>query len=221
MSVPDWILGIFGIRPQKYLKVLVILQRDENERLVADVPAVIPHIEFAVKTFQEKAKVGILPLAEPGPSHNGFIYIWPSINSSKTLDVGCKSEALAEDLLMAGGIFDAMITEAGFNSAAARFGHIGPPVFVFAVRTYSGDESTVGCSLGFWSDYVTVQFPPVPPPTGTSLNPTTMAHELGHACLLTHTDPPNLMQATGPNPSDLSAWQVTKIRSSRHVTYFK
>ena len=221
LSIPDWLLGLFGIRPQKYLKILIILQRDENNQLVADVPSVIPHIEFAVKTFQETAKVRILPLGEPGPSSNGFIHIWPSFNSSKTLDVGCTAEALLEDLLLAGGIFDAMIAEAGFGSAAERFGHLGPPIFVFSVRLYSGDEGTVGCSLGFWSDYVTVKFSQITPPAITPDNNTTMAHELGHACLLTHTDAPNLMQDKGPNPPDLTAWQVTKLRSSRHVTYFK
>jgi hypothetical protein len=72
-------------------------------------------------------------------------------------------------------------------------------------------EGFGGCSLGFATDYVTVDKRGI----------ATIAHELAHACNLLHRkDPENLMNPTQKGQSTLTDWQIAILRSSRHVTHF-
>ena len=77
-----------------------------------------------------------------------------------------------------------------------------------AVKSVEGGK-LAGCSLGPLTDYVTVR----------ADQPVCLAHELGHACSLLHTQAAaNLMNPTCGGVH-LSRWQVAVLRASRHVTY--
>jgi hypothetical protein len=85
----------------------------------------------------------------------------------------------------------------------------GAPVIGFAVRKFEPSTSA-GCSVGPLADYVTVDF--------ARADASTLAHEIGHACNLSHTEA-GLMKGSAPRDAHLSDWQKIKFRASRHVTY--
>ena len=81
---------------------------------------------------------------------------------------------------------------------------VGDAVFGVLMTPHVGSD-------GGFADYVTVDF-------AKGAN-STLAHELAHACNLTHTDEGLMGPPAGRTPH-LSPWQITKLRMSRHVVYF-
>jgi hypothetical protein len=51
-------------------------------------------------------------------------------------------------------------------------------------------------------------------------NPICIAHELGHSCNLWHVDIDDNLMNPSCGRKKLKWWQVSIMRSSRHVTYF-
>ncbi|WP_320826147.1 hypothetical protein, partial [Reinekea sp.] len=66
-----------------------------------------------------------------------------------------------------------------------------------------------GCSLGPFTDYVTVE----------GKDPICLAHEVSHACGLWHTGGRDNLANHICGGTTLKGWQVEIVRSSRHVTY--
>jgi predicted Zn-dependent protease len=80
----------------------------------------------------------------------------------------------------------------------------------------------VGCSLGPLTDYITVMFRRE---DASVVDHSTLAHELGHACSLSHVDGGNNLMNPHPEPANraqrrsLTRAQIALLRASRHVTY--
>jgi hypothetical protein len=219
LSIPDIILGILGIFPEKRMRIVVIVQRDEHNRPLVGPDVVLPVIQRAIDVFKAEANVRILPVGpfkfsspfQDKPTGNSnYIFVEDSSSDGKTLDVNCGLDDFVTDLGMVGTTFNLKLTVDQFFTNARRVIGYGAPVACFTVRSFDGTMN--GCSLGPLTDYVTVKF---------SVDKTrVLAHELGHACNLKHdSDADNLMNPKGQG-NTLGRFQKIILRTSRHVTYF-
>jgi hypothetical protein len=215
-------------RADRVMRVHVLVQRDEDGEPVATVAHAHEAVAWARDAFAA-AGVHVVPVgwdddaravAAGGTGDEGtddhhvrlaaaadddprFVDVVDEPATAATLDVACTARAWRADLGAAG---------AGFRRHARAAGgrpwpEPGAPVWVFAVRGFATRH--LGCSLGPMTDYVTVRF------TG---EPTTLAHELGHACGLWHTSADTLMHRRPTRSARLTRPQVWLVRASRHVT---
>jgi hypothetical protein len=97
---------------------------------------------------------------------------------------------------------------AGWNAITISPGF---PITVFVVRDVGGKK---GCSLGLFTDYVTVDLDGVK-------SDSRMAHEIGYALgQFGHLgDSTNLMYKHDNRGDHVRWWQKNLFRNSRHVTY--
>jgi hypothetical protein len=188
-----------GLRPYKRLRLRVVILRDENGAPLCTESDVLPSIDVAREVFSRQAHVSVLPLSpavltvsDPAPQ--------------AALDVHCDDGAWQEDFDTAGAFFRRF-------EARTRSGSLtgyATPVTVFIVRDISNKG---GCSLGPLTNYVTLEARMLDRAAYRLL-----AHEVAHACGLWHSKVKlNLMFPKGPG-AELTWWQETILRNSRHVT---
>lgn len=239
ISIPDAILTIIGILPEKKLRLLVIIQKDARGIPVVhekEMDIVKRYIQYAMHTFRQEVNVRLVQVRffaynpafqEDTTPLEKFIDTNDTWRTDQSLDVCCDLCAYGQDLALQGSVFNMKMSVRGFLSSGRRLLGYGAPVIAFAVRSFS--DGKAGCSLGPLSDYVTIRFN-----TGIdtsieygSLTPdksldavTDLAHEIGHACSLPHKeDATNLMNHEPNRTGQLTIWQKILVRSSRHVTY--
>jgi len=197
-GIPDLILCAFGVKWTKKLRICIIILRDEDGNEIATEASLMRYIEQAKTIYKDAANVdlivnGIHTVLSPSPKRN--------------LDVGCNGGAWGDDLWLDGSYFEFTANTECFESIANRLTGWAAPVVVFVVRDV---KDKAGCSMGPFSDYVTIE----------GRNPVCLAHEIGHACTLLEfkSDKENLM-----NPAcggtKLKKWQRCILRNSRHVSY--
>ncbi|MEK6241493.1 MAG: M10 family metallopeptidase domain-containing protein [Escherichia coli] len=213
----DGILWLAGVRPEKKLRVGVIVLRDEHGLPLMASSEVPAGIEQAGNTFLNRANVRIIPTWEIEIGTVGqddawnadgkWVRINPESGQNSILIVGCNQVAFGEDLGRAGSEFEFLMASLNARGNLRRVIGIGAPLIAFIVADING---FLGCSLGPLSDYVTVKQGHVD----------CVAHELGHACNLPHSDDAeNLMFRRGCTNDELTVWQVILLRASRHVAY--
>lgn len=201
LSLPDFVGTLAGIRTSKRLRLRVVVLRDEvGEPLLAE-SAVASCVERAADILLAGCKVRIEALRQ-----EPMVITAPTPAPLAALEVNCNLTAWREDLGAAGTYFRSL-THGGV--AGSPFGY-GTPLTVLVVRRIGGWS---GCSIGPLASYVTVTAAAVRSGDGR-----TLAHELGHACLLLHRrGTGNLMARSGGDA--LTRWQAAVVRSSAHVTF--
>jgi hypothetical protein len=250
----DFFLTLLGIMPEKRMKVRVVIQLDEQGRNVIeeeiqtataaagaayDGPrsvddVLLPMLQAAIDVFKEQANVRILPVGYfkyasafanvSSASDSSFLKVETKPSTPETLDVCCDSCAFWDNLKTVGPKFQYKMVQDCFEGNASSIIGYGAPVCAFDVRSFS--DKKYGCSVPF-TDYVTVDFFDAASADTCGAN-LTLAHELGHACNLTHGEhwidhgaAGNLMN---DDPAErgrsLTKLQVAILRMSRHVTYF-
>lgn len=132
----------------------------------------------------------------------------------------CDADSFFADWTSEGVKLEKASIKERFDASWDRFIGYGAEIIVFLLP-FSDDHS--GCSFGGSFNYVVVDpFVLSSSPTGTTLN--TMAHELGHACWLTHTSGvKNLMTpASGGRVDDpvLEGYQIIAVRSVKNATFW-
>jgi hypothetical protein len=226
-AVVDGALELLGIRPEKRMRVCVLVPEQFSE----STDDVVDQLQVAVDTFRDEANVRILPTNVHGDDKTLFDFRTPfadhetvdeswinhvDIQNDNVENVACGVEGFLEDT--AGqrdfGRFDITCIR---GSTRKLIGY-GAPVKIVYVGSHTG--GSVGCSFsGFLSDFVTVNNPDAANPP----EPDTTAHELGHHCGLPHTDsPPNLMHtpANARTGQNLTRLQTVAVRNAKSVTFF-
>jgi len=197
LGIPDLILCAFGVMWTKKLRVCIIVLRKDKATPTATPASLAPDIAKAVTIFKDAAKVdfiveGIHTVKNPSPERN--------------LKVSCGAGSWWDDLWLPGSYFEVTANTECFDGIARRITGYASPVIVFVVEEVEGK---LGCSLGPFSDYVTV----------TGGNPICLAHEVGHACTLLHHDGKDNLMNGKCGGTKLKKWQKCVLRNSRHVTF--
>jgi hypothetical protein len=219
----DAVLWFIGIRPEKKLRMCVILLTDStsgqgNENVQQEKDLIVQKLNDAIGIYRNQANVRIIKsgpfqyesgFADATTADGSWVDVYNNPAAPGPLDVRCGSASLSDDLTQDGSGFEYIATTQCFYSNFRRLIGYGAPIIVFAIRSFNSSKK--GCSDGPLTDYVTV----------LRGNPICIAHESGHACNLWHVDPDsNLMNANGCGKSDLDWYQIMLLRLSRHVTYF-
>lgn len=231
ISIPDAILGLVGIRPEKKLRICTVILKNENE-YIATKEEVIPLLQLAADIYKRDSNVRLIP-SKPFRYNTGFSesntvdsswIINDNLNSfPESLDVPCEP---SNEWLLGGTRFQIKSSTLCFFGSWRRVLGYGSPITCFVIREVIGDS--IGCSL-FITDYVTVDRQAI------NTSPRTIAHEIGHSSMLWHLcvddNASNLMANQGscnPNSTNdperenpvIDNWQTLLIRASKHVSYF-
>jgi hypothetical protein len=218
LSIPDFLLGLIGIRPEKKLRLMVIVQADENGSAVTSAAAVRPFVQYLIDTFYDQANVRVIPakpfaytsaFADKPTADDSYVTVLTEKSEPGTLDVRSDLDSWTADLGVTGAGFQWKMIRHNFFGNGRRLIGLGAPVCAFAVRKFHDNHT--GSSLGPLTDYVMMDF------AGQTQ---VLAHETGHACNLWHvSDPANLMIPHNPHGRELGNVQRALVRASRHVTY--
>lgn len=206
----EWAFLAKGRIPQKRLRLSIVINTDNKGDPVIEPSQVVKHLEETAALFKDKANILIQPAkfnASREPSLD-WIYINKNPSPSRINLVGCNKTAFWEDLWITGATFQFTALTRLFHTNFLRTIGYGSPIVVFIVEDVKG---FLGCSIGPFSDYVTV----------ASKGLICMAHEIGHACNLIHVqeDKENLMHPLGCRKNTLTTKQIAFMRASRHVTF--
>ena len=202
LNVPDIVLRLAGVRLRKKLRLHVIILRAKGQPVLAKT-ALEQQFETARRVLADEAGIDLIVSG----IHEDDRDAPPAV-----LDVHCNVRAYFEDLLAPGCWFESAATRHAASKAWLRLLGLGSPLFAIVVRSMGC--LFLGCSLGVAAEYITLTAP------GTAEDSDLLVHEIGHSLGLMHRrHSDNLMWPYCGRSRGLTAWQVTLMRGSRHVTF--
>jgi hypothetical protein len=235
-SIPDLIGTLIGVMPEKKLRLIVLIQNDEQGNpLITDRTVIYRAIQFTINAYREQVNVRVIPVqafryaspfADEEVANDDYIATENRLNTPDLIDVCCDACEAGENLVDRGSQFNLKLSIAAFWGGARRLTGYGAPVVAFVVRSYK--DGKAGCSLGPLTDFVTIKFqdsdqstPSVQLTSDKSLGAITdLAHEVSHCCSLPQKeDGDNMMNPSPMRSGKMTVWQKMLVRSSRHVTY--
>jgi hypothetical protein len=129
--------------------------------------------------------------------------------------IGCDGSGFRDDFGFLGSWFELASATCKFRDSFRRLIGLGAEIIVFIVQDVVPPANTNGCSFASTHNWVVVE-------ALSGDQDFVIAHEIGHACWLTHDgDPANLMSPTTPAMAPtLTNVQIAVVRWSRHCVYF-
>ena len=214
-SIIPIILDVLGVNMKKYLRITIVIQRNEKKNPIARFENLIAWVEEAQKIFKQ-ANVEVFvdwrTMNDPSPNENLYI----TIPSDKPEDIG----------LVAGNYFSLWMSRFrrwlalwAVSGSGGRLLGIAATLVCYVVESIdvlssgTGSTSKNGFSWGPFEDFIIVK--------GTAAV-SSLAHEIGHSCLLGHErkDDSNLMFTPGRTANNLTKNQIFFIRNSKYVSMF-
>jgi hypothetical protein len=176
---------------------------NENERPLVPTtdPSLAAALAAATTIFKSQCNVDLIFIGfcTPGLTTPGL-----------ALMPGCDVDGYGSDFGIAGSYYQFVATECAKTENGRRLLGYGGAILAFVVKDVNG-AGTIGC-CAYPANWVTVE----------AVNPSCLAHEIGHCCGLTHTatpTPTNLMNSQCGGTL-LGTWQRAWFRNSRNVTFF-
>ena len=202
IGIPDWIGSLIGIRPKKKLRLKVDVLRDQNGSYLATQKELVPIIQKVIEIYKKRCNKKVIPVKE------NFIEFYDPIPPRDALFPSCDGGAWTNDLGLAGSFYS--LVTAVSKGGLLGFGYASP-VTAIVVQDIIDKK---GCSLGPLTNYITIDLSGI-----STLD--TLSHEIGHSCSLLHRKrKSNLMyRKSKDRGDDLSHWQSSIIRWSKHATY--
>lgn len=192
--------GLLGACLPKKLRLCIIITHDGREPITT--PAALrPIIDRMTKIFQDEANITVQAHVD-------------SEGSVPNVEPACGTEGWVQDLWLTGSQYENAASLHCREYSFASIVGLGSPIYAFAVKDI---KDANGCSLGPLTNYVVFEA------GNTCSGNTHLAHEIGHACSLPHTDDAsNLMypNCTATGRDQISGLQKSIIRGSKYVTYF-
>lgn len=211
VGLPDFLLSLAGVRLRKkmYVKLIIL---NTNGRANSDEATAIVGIRTAQQIFDSQCNINLI--------YTG-VCIPQLATPDMANDVECGAGGFFSDWLIGGSYYELVTADCAFEDGWKRIIGYGAEMIVFVINNIT-PTTTVGCSFSATHNYVVVE------PNMAGLQ--SMAHEIGHACLLPHLeDPadinnlmfPNIMLDAANNlvNRDMTNFQIASIRGSRHCTF--
>ncbi len=243
-GLADRLLGLIGIRPEKKLRIVGLILKDESGNQVISTSDAVDLLDAAAEILKREANIRLLrsapfqfstPFGERERPDEDWVKVVDVNQDATTLDLPCNDDGFTQNLGLAGVKLDALIATNTFFGTARRLLGLGGPLVCFFIRHIPDDKTTDPC--GAWgccqvvTDYITIRSQPCG--TSAARNWRVIAHEIGHTGLLTHRsvsdvgDADNLMAVPYASPpsrdtkvmAHLSPAQAVAVRTSRFVTY--
>ena len=194
INIFDTLFGFLNW-PEKKLRVKIYILQGPQANPVFSPVDLDTAIEYAKRSFKKNFNTRLLPHKNNQP----FTEVLQKKAPYEALYTKGGISALVEEFKVAGSFFASNLTGLFY------------PVTAFVVLDI---DHASGCSLGPLTDYVTLD-------PGGAKNPSTLAHEIAHACGLWHIrSKSNLLWRTFSRGDEVTWWQQNIFRSSRHVTYW-
>lgn len=214
-SIIPVILDLLGVNMKKYLRITIIIQRNEKKNPIASFETLQAWVEESEKIFKQanvEVYVDWRTMNNSSPNENLRITIF----SDKIQDVG---KVVLDNVRLWMLRFRRWIALWGVSGSAGRLLGMGATLVCFVVENIevlsseSGYTNKNGFSWGPWEDFVIVK---------ATADASTLAHEIGHSCLLIHEkeDVSNLMFTPDRKANNLTKNQIFLIRNSKYVSMF-
>lgn len=204
-GLPEGVVGLIGFRPIKHLYLYVVILRNERGPLTTE-PAIQDVLHETERIFRSRAQVRV----------HTAVHVTDAPAPSTALHIDAEVGILGEDLTVAGSYFQSVIVSV---LGAGVLDRRPAPIFAFVVEGVGNSDT--GCSAGPLADWVVVEPRQVEHPADQPMF-NTLAHEVGHACGLAHTDDvTNLLNPIGNTGrgDNLSPFQRMILRNSSHVAF--
>ena len=199
----DFIGSLIGIRFRKKMYFGVIVPSVDGTPIVSD-PDIQRQVDATIDFYDRTCNINMI---FSGICHTNV----PPPDAGLT--VGCDAGGFFNDWWLAGSYFEFAAATCKFTDGFRRVIGLGAEIIVFIVRDVT-PVNTNGCSFASTHNYVVIEAKPAD-------QAFVAAHEIGHACWLSHDDDTaNLMNPVTPatNPT-LTNLQVSLVRWSKHCVY--
>ena len=204
-GILDFAISFIGIRPKKYMRLKFFVLSNQKGQ-VLDLSRVQAILDMTIKIFKDKCNIEV----QRATRYDDFIQVIETEAPDYALRTDCSFGSAFSD---AADYYEDQ-SKYSISSATSYLLDVvgyGDPLFCFVIENISG--SSVGCSYPLMHNYILID-----PSSGS----TTVAHEVGHLSWLHHTSgSKNLMNSNRDLDTeyDLSRYQISQIRTSRHVVY--
>lgn len=199
----DFVASLAGFRPRKKMYFGVIVPSVNGVQIVPDAD-IQRQVDAAITFYDTTCNINLIftGICKTGitPPDTG-------------LSVPCDGTGFFNDWWIAGSYFELATATCKFTDGFRRMIGLGAEIIVFIVQDVT-PGGTNGCSFTSTHNYVVVEAKPTD-------QPFVAAHEMGHACWLSHvTDTTDLMNPVTPSAGPtLTDMQISLVRWSKHCVY--
>ncbi|HEX8221834.1 MAG TPA: hypothetical protein VF914_21780 [Chloroflexia bacterium] len=199
LGIFDFFFG-FLTWPEKKMRLQIFILSKQAGPLI-DPGDLTASIDYARKVLKDRFNVKLLPYSK------NIVEVIKEPAPAAALDVRCDAAAVEDEIGEAGEFFASHL--AGWNAIPISLNF---PITVFVVQNI---EDKQGCSLGPFTDYLTLDLEGVK-------SENTLVHEIGHVCnLVWHSGSKSNLMWENDDRGDKVNWlQKNLVRSSRHVMYW-
>lgn len=203
VGLVDFVASLAGVRLRKKMYFGVVVPSVDGTEIVPDAD-IQRQVDATIDFYDRMCNINMI---FTGICHTDI----PPPDAGLVVD--CDAGGFFNDWWLAGSYFEFAAATCKFRDSFRRVIGLGSEIIVFIVQDVRPDN-TNGCSFASTHNYVVIEAKP----TDSEF---VAAHEIGHACWLTHDgDPANLMASITPatNPVFTNV-QIAVVRWSKHCVY--